>query len=245
MLHRTIGQRQFEVWVPEGIQTYNLFGRSGTDTNDQCRGKLPISTRRVARDGVKGALWGFDILFECAHIIQVDLLGDAADTKERAKLTTVKSKLGWVDDYLATAEPIRRRSSPAQQASAVETKRAARTPPRKRGRPAKEASPAPPQPSPNPPTSQNPSTQAEREHKLVNMGDIGRAAVKRKQGLQKKTIHKKARRCKGSCNYGDCPTPSKTSQLRCMACNGGKGAYYHLDCFFDTHHCFCDSDEEP
>ena len=40
----------------------------------------------------------------------------------------------------------------------------------------------------------------------------------------------------GKCNYANCDIDVPLQpQLRCGACNGGKGAYYHLPCFFATH----------
>ena len=42
----------------------------------------------------------------------------------------------------------------------------------------------------------------------------------------------------GRCALGeDCEEQTKTSQLNCPSCNGGKGAFYHLPCFFKRHRC--------
>lgn len=42
------------------------------------------------------------------------------------------------------------------------------------------------------------------------------------------------------CGYSECAMElPKRSQLRCLACNDGTGAYYHLQCFFSCHRCLC------
>ena len=41
----------------------------------------------------------------------------------------------------------------------------------------------------------------------------------------------------GVCHYGDCQEITKTSQLFCASCRGGKGAFYHLPCFHRCHRC--------
>ena len=41
----------------------------------------------------------------------------------------------------------------------------------------------------------------------------------------------------GPCHYAGCQEDTKTSQLRCNACKGGKGAFYHLPCFHASHRC--------
>ena len=49
----------------------------------------------------------------------------------------------------------------------------------------------------------------------------------------------------GACAFDECPirlgeatSLSKTTQLRCAACKGGKGAFFHLPCFFASHRCY-------
>ena len=107
---------------------------------------------------------------------------------------------------------------------------------RPRGRPP--AVPTPPPPTtPNPPASAQPKVQRRREHRLVNMGVIGRAAVATGRGITKGAINKRAKRPKGTCIYIGCPWPDSTSQYRCPSCTEGKGAWYHLECFFDCHPC--------
>ena len=81
------------------------------------------------------------------------------------------------------------------------------------------------------------STNRLAEHELQNMGDVVRS-----MGYRTRAAHegpKKRRRIpNGKCFYGDdCRCAQRTSQLHCRACNEGKGAYWHLPCFFATHRC--------
>ena len=78
------------------------------------------------------------------------------------------------------------------------------------------------------------------EHELVDCGDavrkLGFRTTKAPQGPKKRK-----RIPNGTCNYADCPGVEgglkKTTQLRCGACKDGKGAFYHLPCFFACHRC--------
>ena len=78
------------------------------------------------------------------------------------------------------------------------------------------------------------------EHELVDMGNVTRQLGFR----TKKAIAGRKRRKSvpnGVCNHDGCEGKakgwSKRPQLRCCACKDGKGAYYHLACFFATHRC--------
>ena len=71
---------------------------------------------------------------------------------------------------------------------------------------------------------------------MVNCG-----CVVRKLGFRTKQTHegpkKRKRIPNGECYYSGCKEDTKTTQLRCGSCRDGKGAYYHLPCFFATHRC--------
>ena len=75
------------------------------------------------------------------------------------------------------------------------------------------------------------------EHELCDMGDAVRA-----QGYRTKKAPEgpEARRRvpNGRCALKEaCEEKTKTSQLNCPSCNGGRGAFYHLPCFFKRHRC--------
>ena len=75
------------------------------------------------------------------------------------------------------------------------------------------------------------------EHELTDMG-----AVARKLDMQAKQARKKTKPASvkvGQCGYAGCgiSKPARP-QLRCGSCKDGKGAYYHMECFFATHRCY-------
>ena len=81
------------------------------------------------------------------------------------------------------------------------------------------------------------------EHELV---DCGHAV--REQGFRTQKPHDGPKKRKavpyGKCSYAECPVRKKkktalnpTTQLRCMSCKDGKGAWYHVPCFFACHRC--------
>ena len=82
--------------------------------------------------------------------------------------------------------------------------------------------------------------QHQAEHELVDMGQLAKVLFQAKKGRQsrKKRVFAKM----GVCRFKDCPGPdkgwAKRPTLRCGPCNKGKGAYYHLPCFFRTHRCY-------
>ena len=84
--------------------------------------------------------------------------------------------------------------------------------------------------------------QKRTEHELVDCGNAVRALGFR---TQKAPEGPKARKRipNGPCAWSlarngcQCEQDTKTTQLRCGACNGGKGAFWHLPCFFATHRC--------
>ena len=82
--------------------------------------------------------------------------------------------------------------------------------------------------------------QRSAEHELVDMGDVAKELFKSKKGRKKKK--KKVSSKKGKCAFEGCPGHAKgwtkRPRFRCGACNSGKGAYYHIPCFFGCHRCY-------
>ena len=57
------------VFLLAGLYTYNTWGRSGVDGNDQLREMLNMARRRCVRDGTKGMLFLFDITLTNGYIM--------------------------------------------------------------------------------------------------------------------------------------------------------------------------------
>ena len=84
------------------------------------------------------------------------------------------------------------------------------------------------------------------EHELVDMGVVTRAqGYSTKKGRAGRKTRKSIPN--GTCAYDGCPKAkgiakakswAKRPQTRCQACHKGRGAYYHMPCFFATHRCY-------
>jgi hypothetical protein len=71
------------------------------------------------------------------------------------------------------------------------------------------------------------------EHELVDMGAVARELYKTTPAGRRKA---NARTQKGVCAYEHCNiTTPKRPQERCGSCRGGRGAFYHMPCFFACH----------
>ena len=76
------------------------------------------------------------------------------------------------------------------------------------------------------------------EHELVDMGQVARDLKEQQRGSRGPAKTKRVSTCKGVCAYAGCKIKKpKRPQLRCGACGGGGGAFYHLPCFFAVHRC--------
>lgn len=72
-LGRTVDSTVWLARCPMGIGYYNLFGRSPTDSGDQQRQKLSLSSRRRTRQGPKHALFDAEIGFVNGNIMAENL----------------------------------------------------------------------------------------------------------------------------------------------------------------------------
>ena len=90
--------------------------------------------------------------------------------------------------------------------------------------------------------------QRRAEHELVDMGAVALALYEqdaaggshgpRKQTVSLTTHVSRVSPQKGVCAYSQCQiVKPKRPQNRCFACRDGRGAYYHLQCFFAVHRC--------
>ena len=206
------------------IFAYNVGGRGGTDGNDQNREKLAIATRRIKRDGVKGAMFGIDLLFSCGHIVWLELA-------ERRKVplwrldkeyTIGRFKRNWADAILRHSTPLRKRVNADQTTDIADARSVA----------AALTSPAARTPSP----AASARLQTLKPHRLVDMGRLAREGAKR-WGVTKKSQRKKGKSIKkGVCGLkgnGCNIMKPKRSPLRCRQCK----KYFHLECFFKCHQC--------
>lgn len=81
------------------------------------------------------------------------------------------------------------------------------------------------------------------EHELVDLSTAVRQKQCGKRGRPRLTSRLSIP--KGKCFYDKCPRAvenylgplPKRPATKCMSCNHGKGAYYHLSCFFCVHRC--------
>lgn len=81
------------------------------------------------------------------------------------------------------------------------------------------------------------------EHELIDLSVSLRQAQCGKKGRPKLT--KNLSIPKGKCHFSACPAAHagysgplpKRPCTKCMSCCNGKGAYYHLQCFFRVHRC--------
>ena len=208
----------FNVWAPEGTWYYNIEGRSPTDGNDQQRKKLTIAGRRTQRLGTKQMLFGLDLALTDGSIIWEDLgLAAKLPAAQQAKRTKVQFCLDYAQEVFNRVAPMRQRTPVGMCIMQAQVTNSAEY-----------CSPA------------SAHVMARTEHELVDMGEVTRAlgfrTCKAKKGPKKRKGIPK-----GTCFYTDCPGVDgglkKTTQLRCTSCKDGKGAYYHLPCFFRTHRC--------
>ena len=88
--------------------------------------------------------------------------------------------------------------------------------------------------------------QSRTEHELVDMGKVAATLADSLRNAGSRGPAKQVARVKtqrGVCGLWVCRVYAmelpKRSQLRCLACNDGTGAYYHLQCFFSCHRCLC------
>ena len=81
------------------------------------------------------------------------------------------------------------------------------------------------------------------EHKLIDMSILAKAAADiepigkgRGRGM---SARKRQRACqdgqRGVCRLEGCTTEPARVRYKCLQCRDGKGAFYHLDCFFKAH----------
>lgn len=83
------------------------------------------------------------------------------------------------------------------------------------------------------------------EHELVDMSFVAREQEAQRKHRGPKIKSSKLSIHKGVCAYQKCPvldenysgTLPKRPTTRCPSCQGGKGCYYHLPCFFSVHRC--------
>ena len=210
----------YKVWAPEGIWYYNIEGRSPTDGNDQQRKKLNLASRRVMRYGMKEMLFGLDLALTNGSIMEEQLgLAASLPAKEQDLRTKANYVLGYAQEVFDYIKPMRKRMPPGMcimQAGVTNS--------------GEYCSPA------------SVHVQKRTEHELVDCGNAVRALGFR---TQKAPEGPKARKRipNGPCQWSlarngcKCEQDTKTTQLRCGACNGGKGAFWHLPCFFATHRC--------
>ena len=80
--------------------------------------------------------------------------------------------------------------------------------------------------------------QARAEHELVDMGQVARDLRAKASGSRGPKSKARLKVQCGKCAYAGCKIAKpKRSQLRCGACGGGAGRFYHLRCFFASHRC--------
>ena len=97
-------------------------------------------------------------------------------------------------------------------------------------------------------SSASPATPARlAAHELVDMSLVARAEHAEQEASKRgrKTKSKWVSIPKGRCAFAECPTLAEDYSgplpvrptTRCNACREGKGAYFHLPCFFECHSC--------
>lgn len=72
-------------------------------------------------------------------------------------------------------------------------------------------------------------------HELVDMGQVRKGA----QALSESGT--RARTSTSTCAYPGCPMVTgaqKRAPFKCFQCRDGKGAYFHVACFFKCHKCY-------
>ena len=162
-LYRGIGKDRYEVWCPEGIFSYNVFGRSATDGHDQERKKMALADgRRVLRDTLKAGLFDIDVLLTNFSIAWRVL---EPDLKKAEKRTKVRCLDTWAQGVLTEAKPLRRRIDP--RLAAIR---------------AKQASPLPQIARPPTPATAAASTQPEVVHVLRNTSKATAACGSKNKG---------------------------------------------------------------
>ena len=92
-------------------------------------------------------------------------------------------------------------------------------------------------PAPGMPRPDCPNQQRTAPHVLVNMGEVASQARKAKAEAAHRPVGQvpQVSSCRGLCALDGCLALPKRPQYRCLACNDGDGAYYHLECFFKRH----------
>ena len=213
-------KESFRVWAPEGIWYYNVEGRSPTDGSDQQRKKLNLASRRVLRYGMKEMLFGIDLALTNGSVVEEQLgLAASLPALEMAKRTKAKFVLGYAQEVFDSVKPMRKRMPAGMcimQAGATNS--------------AEYCSPA------------SVHVQKRTEHELVDCGRAVRSLGYRTQKAPEGP-KKRKRIPNGPCEWSlerngeQCQEDTKTSQLRCGPCNGGRGAFWHLACFHATHRC--------
>ena len=94
----------WRVWTPQGLYTYNTFGRSGVDGNDQLRDMLNMARRRCVRDGTKGILFLFDITITNGYIMWKEARDVVASSLKDSKYQFEKE---WVLQVLQAHKGVR------------------------------------------------------------------------------------------------------------------------------------------
>lgn len=203
-----------KVYAPEGLWHYGAEGRSATDGDDQQQKKVAMAERRVVRNGTKGILWGLDRAFTNGSIMETFVApADTRAKKQLAYFNKVRFCDRWASDVLLKSRPLRTRWPPGLcvQLSGLSNAE-----------------------------SLNAASQAQAsitEHEPIDMSEVAS-----KLNVTNPLYGRKRHRTKtATCKYDNCPHKYAISKyvragkIRCGACGGGKGWFYHLPCFVACH----------
>ena len=153
----------------------------------------------------------FDRAITNGFIIEHGLVpAEVSAAKKLKKFTKVNFALGYAQEVLSSMQTLRKRSPAALCVMLAQA-----------GNSAELLSPA------------SKHVQRIAEHELIDMGAVAREVATKHHATKKSAMSKTK---KGECAFAGCDIEKpKRPQLRCGACRGGEGAYYHLPCFFACH----------
>jgi hypothetical protein len=214
----------FYVQTPSAPWAFNVYGRSGCDSNDQGRKKFAMADRRCQREGTKGSLFLLDVTLGNCHIMKKSQSEDQS-TVHKKKLTKFK----FLDEYCTyvfDTYTVRKRMTGFMTAK------------------------NPHCPSSDELQAKWAAASEQQSHSLINIqwdkekaanasGLHGNASalVKKDRSYGQCVVCKKRKREDGD-NYDGRPL---YTTLKCIKCTSGRsdstGLWYHGDCFFPAHQC--------
>ena len=199
------------MWCPEGLFSYNVFGRSATDGHDQDRKKLCIAERRTVRDGVKDGMFGLDILFTNGSIIKNDLAPSTTKAWKREQdYTKVKFCQEWTKALLEKVTGTRKRFAAGMQQTATDFDFGMLSSPQHQHRQRQVA-----------------------EHRLVDMTDVARE----KDGHTRNVLRGPCAYTECSLDASQRKNHAHFRCNQCEAASGRLGAYFHATCWGEQHVC--------